>query len=322
MSSANGIPIPTTPTITHPETAWVAQAVPVFLTIGTILLITLLLRGKRRAALGAMLLRRAASQQRDVVDPVLVWAVPITSETTLLGICLVTACTLVVVLTGLAPFFVALVLAGPLTAVIVWGALWAMERRYVAALDAALPAAVGRLQAQLRAGSGFQHALQKLLRDMPAGPLMAEWSFLQARLGAPLSGPHGALATPQVLAAALLAQTPSQRHAAFLAHLEVALGQPHDVLVQRVQAAYEALQHAEQRRSAANTELSQMRYSGIAISLAGLTMALYLFATQQERFQTAYQGALGAIVGCVVVAALLLPLVGGFFLSQADDLDY
>jgi hypothetical protein len=155
---------------------------------------------------------------------------------------------------------------------------------------------------------------------MPDGPLKSEWEFFESRLGTPLGS--GSLATPQVIAAALLAQTPSPRHATLLGHIEVALHQPHDVLVQRVQAAYEALQHAEQRRSAANTELAQMRYSGIAISLAGLTMALYLLVTQHERFQVAYQGLLGTAVGVIVVAALLLPLVGGFFLSLAEDLDY
>lgn len=308
------------PTLTHAETAWIAQAVPLFLTVGTILLFSLLLRGRLRAALAAMLLNRAAGQQRAVIDPALIWVAPIASETTLLGICLVSVSALIVLLSSLAPLFVAIVLAGPLTALLVWVCLWALEQRYTAALDQVLPAAVGRLQAQLRGGSGFQLALHKVLEDMPAGPLASEWQFFETRLGIPLGG--GMLATPQVIASALLAQTPSPRHATLLSHLEVALAQPHDVLVQRVQAAYEALQHAEQRRSAASTELAQMRYSGIAISLAGLTMALYLLLTQHERFQVAYQGLLGTAVGAVMVTALLLPLVGGFFLSQADDLDY
>ena len=311
---------PPTPTLTHAETAWLETAVPVFATIAVMLLFALLLRGRLRAMLAGMLLTRAAGRQHAAIDPALMWVASIASETQLLAICLAVATGLIAVLSVLAPLFLAVLLAGPLTALIVWGLLWALETRYRSRLDTALPAAVGRLQAQLRGGSGFQLALEKVLEDMPVGPLREEWSFLIARLGTPLTG--GTLATPQVICAALLVQTPSPRHAAFLSHVEVALGQPHDVLVARVQAAYEALQHAEQRRSAASTELAQMRYSGIAISMAGLAMALYLVVTQQQRFQVAYQGLLGTVVGGVVIAALVLPLVGGFFLSRADDLDY
>ena len=41
------------PSITHPETAWLALSVPLWITIATILLFSLLLRGKLRAALHA-----------------------------------------------------------------------------------------------------------------------------------------------------------------------------------------------------------------------------------------------------------------------------
>lgn len=313
--------IPTTaPTVTHAETAWLVTAAPLFLTVGVILLFALLLRGRLRAALAALLMRRAAGRQRTAIDQALIWAPQIAGETQLLGVCLLATCAIILGLSRLAPLFVAVVLAGPAAALLIWMALWALERRYVARLDSALPAAVGRLEAQLRGGSGLQTALQKVLADMPAGPLRDEWLFLVMKLGTPLG--TSTLATPQHVVAALLAQTPSQRHAALLGHLEVALEQPHSAMVQRVRAAYVALQAAEQRRSTALTELAQMRYSGIAISLAGLTMALYLFATQQQRFAVAYQGVIGALVGAVVVTALLAPLVGGFFLSQAGDLDY
>lgn len=308
------------PTVTHAETAWLATAVPLFLTVSIILAFALLLRGRLRTALATFLLRRAASRQRLAIEPALIFVLPIASEGQLLGICLLSAGGLIVALSRIAPLFVAVVLAGPATALLIWLLLWVLEQQYVARCDGALPAAVGRLEAQLRGGSGLQTALQRVLVDMPAGPLQGEWQFLVTRLGTPLGA--GTLATPHHVVAALLGQTPSQRHATFLGHLEMALEQPHSAMVQRVRAAYVALQAAEQRRSAANTELSQMRYSGIAISLAGLTMALYLFVTQQQRFAVAYQGVLGTLVGAVVVTALLAPLVGGYLLSQASDLDY
>jgi hypothetical protein len=89
-----------------------------------------------------------------------------------------------------------------------------------------------------------------------------------------------------------------------------------------VQAAYTALHAAEQRRSQASTELSQMRYSGMAIGGAGLFMASYLALTQWERFVAAYTGPLGIVAGPIVGLVLLAPFVGGFLLSRADDLDY
>jgi hypothetical protein len=36
----------------------------------------------------------------------------------------------------------------------------------------------------------------------------------------------------------------------------------------------------------------------------------------------AYTGTLGVIVGAIVVAALVSPLIAGVLLSQADDMDY
>lgn len=316
----NGIPNPPTPTLTHHDTAWLATAVPLFMTVGIILLFSVLWQGRLRTMITAVLVQRAAGKQRGAVDPALVWAPPIASETRLLAICVITLTAMVVGLSTMAPLFVAVILAGPVAAIAIWALLWLLEQQYRSKLDSALPAAVGRLEAQLRGGSGLQTALQRVLVDMPGGPLRAEWSFIVAKLGTPLYS-H-TLATPANVVEALLVQTPSPRHATFLGHLEMALEQPHSAMVQRVRAAYIALQAAEQRRSTANTELSQMRYSGIAISLAGLTMALYLLLTQQQRFAVAYQGLLGTLVGAVVVAALLAPFVGGYFLSQAEDLDY
>ncbi len=306
--------------ITHPESAWIANAVPLWLAVGTILLSTLLLRGKLRAALLAYLARRAAGSYTSPIDPQLLFTPPITSESKLLACCLIAVLVLLVVLSKIMALFIALLLAGPATALLTWLLLWMQEQQYVAKLDRALPAAVGRLGAQLRSGSGIQPALDKVMSDLPDGPLKAEWRYIIQRFGTPVNG--GALATPQQVVAALAAQSPSSRHATFLGHMEVALGQTHDVLIRRVQAAYTALHAAEQRRSQASTELSQMRYSGIAIGLAGTGMAAYLALTQWKRFTLAYQGPLGLAVGVVMGAVLIAPFIGGFLLSRADDLDY
>ena len=305
---------------THPETAWIATAVPLWLAMGTILLFALLLRGKLRVSLRLFLERRAARGCSSVIEAALIWTPPIISEQRLLMFCLVAVLTVLVILSKVTPLFVALLLSGPATALLIWLLLWMQEQRYVAALDRALPAAVGRLGAQLRSGSGIQPALEKVVVDMPESPLKAEWIYIIAHFGTPLDG--GMLATPQQVIAALLAQTPSRRHAALLGHMEVALGQTHDVLIRRMQAAYTALHAAEQRRSQASTELSQMRYSGIAIGLAGISMAAYLALTQWKRFTLAYQGPLGLVVGMVVGAVLIAPFIGGFLLARAEDLDY
>jgi Flp pilus assembly protein TadB len=304
---------------THPETAWIANSVPLLLTVATILLFTLLLRGKLRAALHTYLVQRAAKGTITSVETPLLWTPPITTEGRLLAFCLVCVLVVLVVLSKIVPLFVAMVLAGPATALLMWLLLWIQEQKYVGALDRALPAAVGRLGAQLRAGSGIQPALEKVVIDLPDGPLKAEWSYIIARFGTPLAG--GMLATPQQVVAALAAQTPSRRHAAFLGHMEVALGQTHDVLIRRVQAAYTALHAAEQRRSQASTELSQMRYSGMAIGGAGLFMAGYLALTQWSRFVKAYTGPLGLPVGIVIAIVLMAPFIGGFLLSRAEDHD-
>jgi Flp pilus assembly protein TadB len=306
--------------ITHPETAWIVGAVPLLLTVATILLFTLLLRGKLRAALHTYLEQRAAKGRTSPVETALLWTPPITTEGRLLAFCLVAVIIVLGVLSKIVPLFLALVLAGPATALLTWLLLWMQEQKYISQLDRALPAAVGRLGAQLRSGSGIQPALEKVVADMAAGPLKAEWMYIIAHFGTPLVG--GALATPQQVAAALASQTPSRRHAAFLGHMEVALGQTHDVLIRRVQAAYTALHAAEQRSSQASTELSQMRYSGMAIGGAGLFMASYLALTQWERVVKAYTGPLGLIAGCIVGAVLIAPFIGGFLLSQAEDLDY
>ena len=306
--------------ITHPETAWLALSVPLWITIAAILLFSLLLRGKLRAALHTYLVRRAAKHQSELPPSALLWTPPIATERQLLSFCLLAVLIVLLVMNLIVPLFVALMLAGPATALFLWLLLWLREQQYKAALDRALPAAVGRLGTQLRSGSGIQPALEKVVADLPDGPLKAEWSYIIDHFGAPLPG--GSLATPQQVVAALVAQTPSPRHATLLEHMEVALGQTHDVLIKRVQAAYAALHAAEQRRSSAATELAQMRYSGIAIGLAGVGMASYLALTQWKRFTLAYQGPIGLIAGLIVGFVLIMPFIGGVLLSRTSDLDY
>ena len=86
--------------------------------------------------------------------------------------------------------------------------------------------------------------------------------------------------------------------------------------------AYAALQRSDRRRDEAVTELAQMRYSGVAVGLAGVAMAAYLAWSQWERVALAYSTPLGVVVGLVVLAALCLPIVGDLLLARVDDSDY
>lgn len=303
--------------VTHPETAWLATSVLLWIAIAGVLGATLLLRGRMLAACSALLRRRAG--QAPLPEPALAWSPPVVGPGRLLAITLIAGLLAVAGLTLVAPLFVAMVLAAPAVTLLVWAALRLLEARYVAALDRELPAAVGRLGAALRSGASFQGALERVAGDLPAGPLRAEWDFLLDRLTAPVGR---GVAGPAQVAAALARQTPSPRHAALLEHLEVALGQTHDVLVRRVEAAADALFAAERRRSAAATELAQMRYSGVAIGLAGLAMFAYLAATQHERLARAYAGPLGLPAGVAVALALAAPFVAGAVLGRTEDLEY
>lgn len=307
-------------TLTHPESAWIALSTPIFLTIAGLLVLGLILHSGLGKGLVVRITRMMTPALSYPIETALLWTPPIVSETQLLTVCLSCALIVLIVLLKAMPMFLALLAAAPVTIGLIYLAQRILEARYRNRLDKALVAAVGRLGAQLRSGQGIQGALSKVVLDMPDGPLKAEWQFIIERMGVPLQS--GSLATPQEVVAALAAQTPSARHASFLQHLEVALTQTFDVLCRRVDAAYAALQHSEQRASQANTELSQMRYSGLAVGGAGLFMAAYLFFTQSDRMARAYTGTLGVIVGAIVVAALVSPLIAGVLLSQADDMDY
>src|SRR5438045_2661421 len=104
-----------TPPLTHPETAWIALAVPLWLAVAAILICTLLLRERLRLALHALLERRSARNRSTPVEPALFWTPPIASAAQLLRSCLLTVLVLLGMLSWLAPLFVASVLAGART---------------------------------------------------------------------------------------------------------------------------------------------------------------------------------------------------------------
>lgn len=307
-------------TITHPETALWVYAVPICITIAIILITTLILRGRLLAACQQLVVRYTARTEGNGHDLALQWVPSIATPAQLLTACITALIIVLAVMSYLGPLFLAILLAGPATALMIWGLLVLRERRYRRDLDHALPAAVSRLAAQLAAQNGFQAALDRVTSDLPAGPLRDEWMFLIDRIGTPLSS--SGLATSSRVAAALAAQTPSERHRTLLGHLEVALEQPHDVMVRRVQAAAESLHAQARRQSAAATELSQMKYSGFAVGGAASFMALYLALTQWDRFSIAYSGVVGFLVGGLVLASLAAPLIGGVVLARVDDVDY
>ncbi|EFO81404.1 hypothetical protein OSCT_0686 [Oscillochloris trichoides DG-6] len=303
---------------THASSAWLISAAPSALVTAIILVLLVLLRGQLVAALRQIQLRMLGHSA--AIDPALLWLPNLIDPGR--AALLVSAAMLGVaaILSLVLPIPFALLLGIPATVALLWAGLAYAKARYIHALDRDLTTAVGRLSALLKSGSGFRSAIERIIRDMPTCPLRDEWAFLLTRQGANLA--TGSIATPQQVVAALSLQTLSPRHATLLSHLSVAVGQPQDVLARRCEAAYSAIQDSDRRREEAATELAQMRYSGIAVGLAGVLMAIYLTATQWERVLIAYQTPLGIIVGILVISALLLPIIGGFVLARADDVDY
>lgn len=314
--------IPQMPTpLTHPSTALWVVAVPVFLTLVVVLFIAVFGRRTLLPACQLCIVRYATRNHgRQTVDPGLVFIPPIISPTRFLSYVIGTLLLLWLVLWWIAPMFVALVLAPVATIGLMWLLLWGSEQRYVNQLNKALPATVGRLTALLANNGGFQPVLSRMVSDLPDGPLKVEWSFIVTHLGMMLA--TGGPANAQTVVAALRAQTPSARHKALLDHLAIALGQTHDILTQRMKAATSALYEAEQRQSAAKAALAHMKYSGIAIGLAGMSLMLFLVIQQWERVAAAYGSPLGVPAGITVAGALLTPIVGGVLLSRVEDLDY
>jgi Flp pilus assembly protein TadB len=311
--------------VTHPATAWLVTVLPAALSAAAFLIMGGILWRPLRQLLAQIQQRKA--QQRSAQPPhqqrpdLALLYLPTGEHTTHLlsmsaGVGALTAASI-----GLfAPTWIALIAASAITLLIAWMGMQHALRRATSTLDRDLTAAVGRLSALLRSGSGFRPALERVLADLPDGPLRDEWSFLLTRQGVPLQ--QGGIATPQHVVSALASQTTSSRHATLLNHLSVAVGQPQDVLARRCTAAYEALQASDRRRDEALTELAQMRYSGLAVGMAGIFMALYLVFTQWERMLIAYSSSLGVVIAVIVICALLLPIGGGLLLSQVHDMDY
>jgi Flp pilus assembly protein TadB len=311
--------------ITHPETAWLLVTVTPALTLVALLVAALLARPRLALLIVGARARRArralaALPAAERPDPALLWAPEVMAAERLAGAGLAAAIVLAVCLSLVAPLSIAAALGAPALALAMWAIDAFAAARYTASVERELTAAVGRLGALLRGGLGLRPALERIVADLPAGPLRAEWSFLITRQGAPLEG--GGIATPQQVVAALADQTPSRRHAALLNHLGASVGQPQEALAGRCEAAYAALQRSDRRRDEAATELAQMRYSGVAVGLAGVAMAAYLAWSQWERVAVAYGAPLGVVVGPVVVAALCLPVAGGVLLARVEDSDY
>lgn len=302
---------------THAFTAGLMQAVPLWLTAIGIIVLSVLLRGPLLGFMAQLVERHTAHGRNRVVDGALLWTPPIVSPGWLLVGTVAALLLLLLVTHRVVPLFVTLVLAGPVLVVLVWALLLLRERRYVQTLDRSLPAAISRLAAQLRGGAGFQPALARVLRDLPPGPLAHEWTFIATQIFVPLHG--GNRATPDMVVAALAAQTPSVRHRMVLGHLEVALGQTHDVQLTRLTELAEALFAAERGRSQALTELSEMRQSGALVTAVTLGLGAYLLVTQPERVRAAYAGLSGVLIGMVVIGFSLAPLLAGMLLSRVDD---
>ncbi|HMO56340.1 MAG TPA: hypothetical protein PKA05_08005 [Roseiflexaceae bacterium] len=304
------------PSVTYPERFWLVVGVPLWLTLAAMLALTLLLRGPLLVGLDMLVQRfthRHSEPPRSTI--LLRWTPSIVTPAQLLGILFTALLLLLIGMSLIGATFIGFLLAGPMLVVLSWGLLWLAEVRYRMALDRSLPAAVSRLAALLHNGSSFPKALEQVVIDLPPGPLRDEWQFLVAALAVPGS-------VPSQVVAALADQTPSARQSVLLGHLEVALLQPHTVLTERMQAAAQALFAAEQRRSAAATEMAQIRYSGVAIGLAGAAMSGYLALTQASRFAQAYQGPIGMAAAVTLLLALAAPVIGGMLLANVDDVAY
>lgn len=305
---------------THPDTARFVVAVPLLLTIVAILVAVLLGRGTLLPLRQQLLVRYSSRNRVQVVDPALIYVPQIMNEQQFLLLSFVVVPVLWLLTWSTMPMFLSLLLTPVILIAVIALALKVAERRYVQHLNQALAPTAARMAALLANGSGFQIVLRQLVNDLPTGPLRDEWSFIVERLGVPMVS--GGVATSQTVVNALRFQTPSLRHRILLEHLAVALGQTHDIVAKRMQAASQALYDSDRRASAAATELAQMKYSGIAVGGAGLFLAVYLALTQSERFLAAYQGPIGLFAGIIVGGALLMPIIGGLFLARIDEIDY
>jgi hypothetical protein len=308
--------MPALDSLTHPETAWLLRAAPALLAA----LITMTATFMFRQPLAQFLNRLHRSHLVAGFDPALTWR-PQLLETRIALLLAGSAATLSSVVLGwIGSVWLALAAAPAVAALVVRLGFTFATYRYNQQLERELTPAIGRLSALLSGGLGLRTALERILADMPNGPLRNEWIWLIQQQGTPLA--DGSIATLRQVIAALAAQTSNPRHETLLNHLVVVADQPQDLQARRCAAAYAALQASERRREEALTELAQMRYSGLAVGGAGCLMAFYLITTQWERVWVAYSSPLGMFFAIIVALALLAPIIGGFWLSRVEDVDY
>ncbi len=298
---------------------WLVLGVPVWLMVSAMLLVALLQRVRLLRALRALV----AQRYRRGADPA--WQLrhwyPAVVGAEHLMTQMVLSAVLVVVLAGwLAPLELALMLAGPTAVLMTWASVLLAERRYIADIDRQLPGAVLRLGIQLRAGQTLARALRAIAADLERGPLADEWHTLGALWSSPASAVEPL--TPAGALGFVAARTPSLRHRTLLGALAMVIDAPHARIVRQVEAAGAALYAAERRRGTIMTELSQMRYSGIVVTMAGMAMVVYLIATQADRVARAYAGPGGTLIGVVMVLVLLAPTALGFWMARTDDAMY
>ncbi len=311
--------------LTHPETAWLLYAVTPAMAAAGLMLGALLVRSQLALLLVIIRTRHArrnlaALSAQSVPDPALFWLPEPLAPARLVSLSLTLTIGIAVSLMLIIPPGLALLLAPCLLALLLLLGERVARRRYISGLERDLTPAIGRLSALLKAGLGLRPALERLVGDLQPGPLREEWTFLVARQGVPING--GGIATPRQVIAALADQSLSRRHGVLLNHLGASVEQPQEVLARRCEAAYTALQLSDRRRDEALTELAQMRYSGMAVGMAGMVMALYLTWSQWDRVVRAYSSPLGAVVAVVVLGALALPIFGGMLLTHVEDSEY
>lgn len=310
-----------TPPVTHAETAWLTSLPATMLMAICLLLIIIVLTSQTGRLVQLLFSFRRSRTQRQLIETALVYDFRPISETALALLLLASAVSAalvgVIVWTNL---IAAITLSIGICSVIVVGALFIAEQRYIAALDQALTPAIGRLLVQMRSGQGFQIAFSAVTDDLSPGPLRQEWIWIKEKIGTRLSS--GAMCLAHTACLAMAMQTPSSRHAAFLSLLESALQQPFSEQVARIDAAYQALSEGIRRTSMIRAELSQMRNTGFALFGINVFITGYMALVQFDRFVTAYTSPLGLPVAIAFVLVAATPLVAGQLLAQFDDIVY
>lgn len=306
--------------LTHAETAWTVN-LPIVAVVAIASIMAYALAMTRMGIVGARILdwHRSITKRRPGAPIELIYRPDIMPPHVL------TAMSLIAMIIGAAigsligSIAVSLAAAAILTGLTIAASIAIAEQRYIQRLESALPQQVGRLAVQMRAGQGFNVALETVVADLSDGPLKREWRWVLDTIGSPTSS---GLATDSHVCGALARQTPSRRHAAFMVHLEAALRAAHQERTRMIEAAYDSMMKSQQRMSLISAELAQMRNSGVVLFLANIVIIGYLAVVQTSRFVAAYASEFGIIVGPLIAAVMLAPLIGGHVLSRFDDVMY